>query len=105
MTLPLHLPATAASPLGRLDPRWRLAALLLAAGAAAALRSWPAALAALLGSWALAALARLPLRWYALRLATVSLFLALFVVFLPFVPRPGETPWEVGPLSLSPGGV
>jgi cobalt/nickel transport system permease protein len=105
MTLALDLPRSSASPLGRLDPRWRLAALLLAAAVAAALRSWPAALAALLGSWSLAILARLPLRWYLVRLATVSVFLALFVVFLPFVPRRGEVPWEVGPLELSPGGV
>lgn len=105
MTLPLDLTGRPDSPLGRLDPRWKLAALLLASGAASVLRCWPPALVALLAALVLAALARLPLRWYLVRIGTVGAFLALFVVFLPFMPHPGEATWDVGPVSLSPSGV
>jgi cobalt/nickel transport system permease protein len=105
MTLAFDLPDSRPSPLRRLDPRWKLAALLLAAAAVAALKTWPAALAALAGSLLLAALGRLPPRWYLVRVGAVTLLLVLFVVFLPFVHREGETPWHVGPFELSPSGV
>jgi cobalt/nickel transport system permease protein len=85
MTLRFSPPPCADSPLGRLDPRWRLAALVPAALAVAVLRTWPAALAALAGALLLALLARLPLRWFLGRLAPVALFLALFAVPLPFL--------------------
>jgi cobalt/nickel transport system permease protein len=105
MTLAFDLPSGLTSPVGRLDPRWKLAALLPAAGLVAALRSPGPALAAVLGAWVLAALARLPLRWYAVRLGVVVLFLTLFAGFLPFTAHEGETPWAVGPLELSPRGL
>src|SRR5262245_12031586 len=105
MTLSFDLPAPSASPLGRLDPRWKLAALLLAAAAAAALRGVGPAAAALAGAWVLAALARLPLRWYLVRLGVVLLFLGLFVGFLPFLPQQDEVLLALGPLALSPHGL
>ncbi len=105
MTLAFDLPGSPPSPVSRLDPRWKLAALLPAAAVAAALRTVPPALAAVLGAWLLLALARLPLRWYLARLALATLFLVLFAGFLPFLPHEHETPWTVGPLELSPRGV
>jgi cobalt/nickel transport system permease protein len=105
MTLAFDLPGSPPSPLSRLDPRWKLAALVPAAGVAAALQTLAPAALAVAGAWLLLGLARLPLRWYLARLGLVALFLVLFVGFLPFVPRPGEAPWEVGPLSVYPGGL
>ena len=42
------------SPVRRFDPRWKLAAILLAVGAVLFLRTWPAAALALAGAVALA---------------------------------------------------
>jgi cobalt/nickel transport system permease protein len=105
MTLAFDLPGSPPSALSRLDPRWKVAALFLAAAVAAALRHLAPALLAVLGAWLLLGLARLPLRWYLARLALTALFLALFVGFLPFLPREHEVPWAVGPLRLSPAGL
>jgi cobalt/nickel transport system permease protein len=105
MTLAFDPPPCPDSPLRRLDPRWKLAALVLAAAAVAALRTLPAAAAALAGALALAAVARLPRRWFLARLAIVGLFLSLFTVPLPFlVDSPGAA-WEAGPLRLSGHGL
>jgi cobalt/nickel transport system permease protein len=91
MTLAFSLPPRTDSPLARLDPRWKLAALLLAAVATALLRTAPAALLALAGALLLAGLARLPLRWYLGRLAALALFLVLFAAPLPFfLPQGGS---------------
>jgi cobalt/nickel transport system permease protein len=93
------------SPLRRLDPRWKLAALVPAAVAVAALRTWPAALAALAGALLLAALGRLPPRWYLGRIAAVAVFLLLFAASLPFLlSGPGRV-WECGPLRVSEYGL
>jgi cobalt/nickel transport system permease protein len=73
------------SPVRRLDPRWKLAALLLAAAAVAALETPAAAGAAWVGALLLAALGRLPWRWYLARVGVVSLFLLLFTLPLPFL--------------------
>jgi cobalt/nickel transport system permease protein len=91
------------SPLRRLDPRWKLAALLLGTALVAAVRTLPPAGAALLGALVLAAVARLPWRWYLRRAAAVGLFVALFTVPLPFLlDGPG---WQVGPLAVSWHGL
>jgi cobalt/nickel transport system permease protein len=105
MTLAFDLPASLDSPLGRLDPRWKLAALLPAAALVAALHSLGPALAAVAGAWLLAALGGLPLRWYLVRVGVVVLFLGLFVGFLPFTRQEGEVTWSVGPVDLSPRGL
>jgi cobalt/nickel transport system permease protein len=82
------------SPLRRLDPRWKLAALLLVLAAVALVRVLPAAAVALGVALVLATAARLPLRWYLVRVGVVALFLAPFVLTLPFLlPGPlGEIP-------------
>lgn len=88
------------SPIRRLDPRWKLAALLLTAAAAAMLRSLPAAAAALVGALALAALSRLPLRWYLGRIGLLVLVLTFFALPLPLL-LDGGPGWDLGPLRVS----
>jgi cobalt/nickel transport system permease protein len=103
MRLTFRPPPCPDSPLRRLDPRWKLAALVLAALATAALRSLPAAALALAGSLLLVGLGRLPPRWYGARLAAAGVLLALFVLPLPLL-REGPR-WSWGPLSLSLPGA
>jgi cobalt/nickel transport system permease protein len=105
MTLAFDHLAGLDSPLRRLDPRWKLAALVPAAGAVAVLRTLPAAVLALAGAGVLVVLGRLPLRWYLGRLGGLSLFLLLFVVLLPFLlDGPGPT-WDLGPVRFSLHGL
>jgi cobalt/nickel transport system permease protein len=76
------------SPLGRLDARWRLAALLVAILAAAVVRALATSGLALAGALLLAALAHMPWRWYIARLTAAGALILLFVVPLPLlVPR------------------
>src|SRR4051812_15770166 len=98
------LPSTD-SFLGRLDPRWKLAALALAAAAAAALHTLPPVRAALAGAAALGAAALLPWRWYRARAGTVLLFLGLFALPLPFLLKGDAPVWQVGPLTVSAHGA
>ena len=86
MTLALSPPPCPDSFVRRLDPRWKLAGLLAAAAAASASRTLPVTALALLGALALAALARLPPRWYFGRVGAVALFLALLTLPLPLFP-------------------
>jgi cobalt/nickel transport system permease protein len=105
MTLLLDIPAAHASPLYRLDPRWKLAALLPAAGAVAALQSLLPALTALATTLLLAAAARLPWRWFAVRIGTALSIPAFLVIWLPFVPRPGDDSISVYGWTLSATGM
>jgi cobalt/nickel transport system permease protein len=93
------------SCLRRLDPRWKLAAGALAAAVITALRTWPAAAAALAGAVFLVALGRLPLGWYRKRLAAVALMAAPFVVLLPWLYRGPGPAWSLGFLRVSADGV
>lgn len=85
MTLAFSAPPCTASFVSRLDPRWKLAALLLATAVAATLRTLPTAALALVLALLLAAVARLPPRWYLQRLAALALFLLLFALPLPWL--------------------
>jgi cobalt/nickel transport system permease protein len=93
------------SCLTRLDPRWKLAALAVAVAAAASLRTLPASAAACAGALALAALGRLPPRWWGPRLGSVGLMLAPFVLLLPFLYSAGDPGWSLGFLHISPAGI
>ena len=73
------------SLLRRIDPRWKLAGLLLLTLATACLRLPNSAAIALLVALALAALGRLPPRWFLARLGAAALFLSPFVLSLPFL--------------------
>lgn len=105
MTLAFSAPPRTQSCISRLDPRWKLAALLLAAAVAATLHTLPAACVALLAALLLALLARLPARWFLERLAALFLFLALFTLPLPFLLAEDGRGWTLGPIPFSRHGV
>jgi cobalt/nickel transport system permease protein len=105
MTLALDPLPCHPSPLRSLDPRWKLAALLLAAGAVVFLRTGPAALAALAGGLGLAVAGRLPLRWVLFRLGPVALVLGLFAAPLPFLLRGPDPVFTWGPVQVSWQGL
>jgi cobalt/nickel transport system permease protein len=105
MTLAFSLPPPTPSFLSRLDPRWKLAALLFAAAVVATLHTLPVAVTACAAAVLLVVLARLPRRWFLQRLGAAALFLALFALPLPWL-LSGEGPsWTFGPLHLSWHGV
>jgi cobalt/nickel transport system permease protein len=89
------------SALRHLDPRWKLAALLSAVLAVPALQTLRGALAAVAVALVLAMLGRLPRRWTLLRLGTVALLVAPFLLLLPLLHRAGGPSWELGPVALS----
>lgn len=105
MTLAFHHLPCPESLLRRIDPRWKLAALLLAAGVVAVLRSLPVAAVALAAAMGLAALGRIPARWYCARLGTIIVFLALFALPLPLLMDDNGPGWDIGPLHFSQRGV
>jgi cobalt/nickel transport system permease protein len=105
MTLSLEQLPCPDSPLRRLDPRWKLAALTLAAAAVAFLHTLPAATAALAGAVMLLLLARLPPRWWLGRLGLVALFLGLFAVTCPFLVLGPGPAWHLGPVVVSLYGL
>lgn len=106
MTLAFSLPPpTIPTPLSRLDPRWKLAALLFAAAVVTTLHAPQVAVAAFVAALVLAVAARLPRRWFVERLAAAALFLALFALPLPWL-LVGEGPmWTLGPMRISPRGL
>ncbi len=93
------------SLLSRLDPRWKLAALLLAIVAVLCLSRWPTAFLALASAVLFAAMARLPIRWCLSRLGVVLLVLVPFLVLLPFVHRDDGPAWTWGALHVSLAGI
>src|SRR5437588_10523946 len=99
MTLAFAIPPCPDSPLRRLDPRWKLAALALAVILVACLHELLPACVALAGALLLAWLGRLPRRWFLSRLALVLLFVAPFALTLPFF-FPGESWWPGVRLGL-----
>lgn len=105
MTLALDVPAIPDSPLSRMDPRWKLAAIVPAAIVLALLRTPSPAAAALVLALALAALARLPSAWLARRLAWTVLFIAIFLVWLLFLPDPNGEAYRFGRLTISVTGL
>ncbi|MCI0680590.1 MAG: cobalt ECF transporter T component CbiQ [Gemmataceae bacterium] len=105
MTLALDVPAIADSPLSRMDPRWKLAALVPAAILLALVRTVPPAAAALILALVLAQRARLPGAWLARRLAWTALFIGLFLIWLMFLPDPNGDVRRFGWLSISVVGL
>jgi cobalt/nickel transport system permease protein len=105
MTLAFSVPPSTCSFISGLDPRWKLAALLLAATAVATLHTLPAATVALAASVLLALLARLPRRWLLERLGAAALFLALFTLPLPWLVTGDGWVWTFGSLRLSGHGI
>src|SRR5262249_1144719 len=99
-----HLPCID-SPLSRFDPRWKLAALLLAGIGVITLHSLPTATLAFCTAVVLAIVGRLPPRWCLARLGAVLLVLMPFLVILPLVHRDPEPVAQIGPLQFSLEGA
>jgi len=93
------------SPFARFDPRWKLAALAFAILAVAFVRSLPVAAAAFAGAQLLAILARLPRKWFGVRLGVAALALVPFLIVLPFTVDRGGPAWEWGRLHVSLAGL
>jgi cobalt/nickel transport system permease protein len=105
MTLGIDIPTCPPSPVQRWDPRWKLAAMLLAALCVVQVRTPGPALTALAGTLFLAALARVPWRWFGRRLGTALGMFVLFLVWLPFVVQPGDATFDVGVVTISLPGL
>ncbi|MFN4258645.1 MAG: cobalt ECF transporter T component CbiQ [Gemmataceae bacterium] len=105
MTLTFDHPDLVESWWRRLDARWKLTAVLLAVGAAATLQTVIVAAVSCVLALTLAVLARLPRRWFGLRLGVVAVGLAPFVLLLPFV-LGKEPAWPLlGPIRFSLPGL
>ena len=105
MTLVFDIPECPSSFLQRMDPRWKLAALLLGALSIALLRTLGPALAALAGAGLLVLMARIPVGWYLRRLATAMTMYLLFLIWLPLLPGEGDATLELGYLTISLTGL
>jgi cobalt/nickel transport system permease protein len=105
MTLAFSMPPRTESFVSRLDPRWKLAALLFAASIAASLHRLPSATAALAAALLLALVARLASPWFLERLGALVLVLALFTLPLPWLLADDGPAWTWGPLHLSQRGA
>jgi cobalt/nickel transport system permease protein len=105
MTLAFSAPPCVDSPLRRLDPRWKLAALALLAVSTLLLRGLPAVGMALGMALGLALIGRLPGRWAWSRLGWTALLVGLFVVPLPFLVRDDNPAWQWGWLHFSWHGL
>jgi cobalt/nickel transport system permease protein len=105
MTLVGAFPIAVDAPLGRIDPRWKLAALAPSAVLISALDHLAPALVALVGALLMVGLARLPPRWYLTRVGMLIFFLGLFLLVLPLVDHGDTQRWEWGPVRLSPRGT
>lgn len=105
MTLAFDTIPAPASVLATCDPRWKLAAFVVAVAATVCLATASAAAGALAAGLLLVAIGRVPLRWYLRRLGLMLPFLALFGLVLPFVVRGGEPLATLGPLEVSSRGV
>jgi cobalt/nickel transport system permease protein len=85
MTFVLDPPPIANSPVSRLDPRWKLSALVVAAAAAAASQTLGPAMGAFTVALLLAVVAQLPGRWFLGRLGALTVALVPFAVIMPLV--------------------
>jgi cobalt/nickel transport system permease protein len=101
----IGFPYRLAAPLSRIDARWKLAALIPAGAVVGALHTLGPACAALVGAVVIAALARIPLRWYAVRMGILATSLAVFLIFLPLTATEDKEQWSVGPLLVYPQGI
>lgn len=93
------------SPLARWDARWKLAAFVIAAFAAAALTQLAPSLVALALGLLLLTLTRVPGRWLRGRLALFAFAALPFLLVLPFTLDPGGPGWDLGPVRISQRGV
>jgi cobalt/nickel transport system permease protein len=103
MTLAARERPVPPSPLSRWDPRWKLAAVLVAVAGVATLNHLLPAAVALGAGLGLLLLSRLPGRWVRVRLAVFAAAALPFLLVLPFtLDGPG---WEAGSVRVSERGV
>jgi cobalt/nickel transport system permease protein len=103
MTLALATPPCPPSLMQQFHPGWKLAAMLLTALVVSLLRTGPAVALALGEAVLLVVVARLPWGWYATRIGSLALVLALFLLPLPFLLAEGPT-WDWEFVRISPRG-
>jgi len=92
------------SPIHRFDPRAKLVLAVACAVLIALAQKWSAIGLAALVPIAGLLVARLALRLVVFRLALVNVFVVAMWIFVPFS-YPGETVFELGPLSASSEGI
>src|SRR6185437_12862468 len=105
MNLALRHQIVPDSTLARWDARWKLAALVLAVAAIAALDRLPTAAAALAIGIALLIASRLPMRWVRPRLAAFLLAALPFLLVLPFTLDADGPGWALFSLHISERGL
>src|SRR5579862_9662246 len=101
----IAFPFRLAAPLSEIDPRWKLAALVPAGAVVGALQTLGPACVAFAGAVVIAALARIPLRWYVARMGILAISLGVFLVLLPLTAHSEGASWLMGPLQLSLRGL
>jgi cobalt/nickel transport system permease protein len=105
MTIGLQSIPCTASPISRLDPRWKLAALAVLLVAATLVQQLVSTAVLLAVTLLLALLARLPWRWYSRQLGAAMGFIVLFAAPLPFLLQGSGWVWTWGPLHVSEHGT
>jgi len=93
------------SPIARLDARWKLAALTVAAFGTAALTQLATVSVALGMGLLLLTVARVPGKWVRGRLGLFAFAALPFLLVLPFTLDPNGPGWDVGPLRISERGL
>lgn len=105
MSLPVEHLSPRDSLIARLDPRWRLAAIVVAIACIAIMR-WTPTLAIALGvALIFACIARVPRRWFVRRMSVLLLALTPFLIVLPLTVDRGGPSAEVFGLRLSVDGL
>lgn len=105
MSRSITLPPVKPSVLSRLDPRWRLCGLLLAAIVAMVLRTLPATVGCWIQALILILLARVTPSWYGSRMGTLALALSLFLLPLPWIVPSNPGDWHWGTIAVSSRGI
>jgi cobalt/nickel transport system permease protein len=105
MTLAVRDPTIPDSPLARWDPRWKLAAVVLAAFGAVSLQHPGPAAVAVAAAFCLALLGRVPLLVIAGRAGLLLLATLPLVVFIPLTQGAESPGWSVGPVRVSGPGL
>jgi len=105
MSLPVEHLSPRDSLFAKFDPRWKVAALVLSAATITAMRSAGALAAALGIALLLAALARLPGRWFRMRIGALLFALLPFLIILPLIVDRGGSSYQVAGIRLSLDGL